>query len=154
MTTITPNLWFDGNAEEAAHFYTSIFPNSSIDTTVKQGDTVIVVEYTLDGNRFSAINGGPIFQFTEAVSFAIETDDQAETDRYWDALLADGGVAAQCGWLKDRFGLSWQVYPKELQGFLSDPDPARAGAATQAMMAQVKIDIAEIRAAVQAATVS
>ena len=152
-TSLVPNLWFDGNAHEAAEFYTSIFPNSSIGTTVHNEDgSVLVVEFSLDGHPFSGINGGPIFQFSEAVSFAIETKDQAETDRYWAALTAEGGGESQCGWLKDRFGLSWQVYPKELQSLLSDPNAARRKAAVDVMMTQVKIDIEPIRAAADAVT--
>lgn len=155
-TAIVPNLWFDRNAEEAVAFYISVFPNSSIDGvlrgTPEDPNAAVAIEYTLDGNRFVAINGGPHFTLSEAVSFAIETEDQAQTDHYWDVLTADGGEESQCGWLKDRFGLSWQVYPRELMDLLNDPDPARATAATQQIYQQSKIDIAAIRAAADAAT--
>ena len=131
MTGIVPNLWFDGRAEEAADFYTSLFPDSRIDSVMRAGaetpgnaeGDVIVVAFTLSGQRFAGINGGPQFPFTEAVSFAIECDGQAEVDRYWDALIADGGEPSRCGWLKDRFGLSWQVVPNELGRWLGGPDP-------------------------------
>ncbi|HQV56872.1 MAG TPA: VOC family protein [Ilumatobacteraceae bacterium] len=154
-TSMVPNLWFDGDAEQAAEFYTSVFPNSSIDNVMHTPDgSVVVVEFTLDGNRFAGINGGPMFTFSEAISFAIATADQAEADRYWDALTADGGQESQCGWLKDRYGLSWQVYPAQLGNLLGDPDPLRAQAAHAAMMQQRRIDLAEIRAAADAASAS
>lgn len=130
MKSITPNLWFDNNAEEAAEFYTRLFPNSRIEKvlhspadnpSVKKAD-VITVDFTLNGQRFVGINGGPAFKFTEAVSFSIDCEDQAEVDRYWGALTADGGSESMCGWCKDRFGLSWQVVPRRLIELLSSDD--------------------------------
>lgn len=154
MIAITPNLWFDGDAEEAADFYVSVFPNSRITRVQRYTDagpgpagSVVTVEIELDGTRFVLINGGPPFTFDEAVSFAIECADQAESDHYWAALTADGGSESQCGWLKDRFGLSWQVFPAGLQALLTDPDPERAARATAAMLSQRRIDLAAIRAA-------
>jgi len=158
MPTITPFLWFDNQAEEAASFYCSIFPNSKVGKVTRYSEgapapagAVMTVEFSLDGQDFIGLNGGPHFQFTEAVSFTIATKDQAETDRYWDALLAGGGQPSQCGWLKDRFGLSWQVTPEELIKLTTDPDPGRAQRATQAMLQMVKIDIAQLRQAADAA---
>ena len=157
MPTITPNLWFDDDAVEAAEFYVSLFPNSMVGRTSRYteagpGDpgTVVTVEFELDGQPFCGINGGPAFTFDEAVSFAIECVDQAELDRYWDALVADGGEESQCGWLKDRFGLSWQVVPAGLDELLADPDPARAARATTAMLGMKRLDIAAIQAAADA----
>jgi predicted 3-demethylubiquinone-9 3-methyltransferase (glyoxalase superfamily) len=152
MPSITPSLWFDNNLTEAAEFYTSIFPNSTIElinrdvTAGTPGDVVYGI-FILDGQRFLAINGGPQFRFTEAVSFMIHCKDQDEVDYYWDRLL-DGGEESQCGWLKDRFGLSWQVVPDRLLELQQDPDPARAGAAMKAMMGMRKIVIAELEEAV------
>ena len=152
MPSITPSLWFDNNLEEAAQFYTSIFPNSTIELVNRNtasgtpGDVVYGI-FVLDGQRFLAINGGPQFHFTEAVSFMIHCKDQDEVDYYWDRLL-DGGEESQCGWLKDRFGLSWQVVPDRLLELQQDPDPARAGAAMKAMMGMCKIVIAELEDAV------
>jgi predicted 3-demethylubiquinone-9 3-methyltransferase (glyoxalase superfamily) len=159
MPSLSTCLWFDKQAEEAANFYVSIFPNSSIGgvnrspadyPSGKAGD-VLVVEFTLDGRPFMGLNGGPQFKFDEAISMVVTTDGQEETDRYWDALLADGGKPSACGWLKDRFGLSWQVTPKQLPKLLGDPDPARARRAMQAMMDMVKIDIAALERAADAA---
>ena len=152
---ITPYLWFDGNAEEAAAFYTSIFPNSRIDKVVpaaadtpgnRKGE-VITVEFTLDGSKFVGLNGGPEFTFTEAVSFEIECQDQAEVDRYWDALVQGGGEHSVCGWLKDRFGLSWQVVPRQLNEMLEGDDRAAAERAMKAMLEMTKLDIDELEAA-------
>ena len=158
MPTITPFLWFDNQAEEAASFYCAIFPNSKVGKVTRYSEgapapagTGMTVEFSLDGQDFIGLNGGPHFQFTEAVSFTIATKDQAETDRYWNALLAGGGEPSQCGWLKDRFGLSWQVTPEELIKLTTDPDPGRAQRATQAMLQMVKIDIAKLRQAADAA---
>ena len=152
MPPITPSLWFDNNLEEAAAFYTSIFPNSTIEllnrnTAAGTPDDVVYGIFVLDGQRFVAINGGPQFGFTEAVSFMIHCKDQDEVDYYWDRLL-DGGEESQCGWLKDRFGLSWQGVPDRLLELQQDPDPARAGAAMKAMMGMRKIVIAELEDAV------
>ena len=155
MPNITPNLWFDGNAEEAARFYTSTFPNSRIDKVVKaaadnpsnhKGD-VLTVEFTLDGTKFVGLNGGPEFKFNEAVSFMIECKDQAEVDRYWDALVQGGGEHSVCGWLKDRFGVSWQVTPRRLLELTESDDRPAAERAMKAMLEMTKIDIAKIEEA-------
>lgn len=155
MPLITPSLWFDNNLEEAAAFYTAIFPNSSIEGFERYTGTgpgtpgeVAWGTFSLDGQRFIGINGGPQFSFSEAVSFEIRCKDQAEVDYYWERLL-DGGEESQCGWLKDRFGLSWQVVPDRLYELLADPDPERAAAANQAMLAMQKIVVAELEEAVR-----
>ena len=155
MAKITTCLWFDGNAEEAANFYISLLPDSRIrsvqlspaDNPSTPEGAVLVVEFTLAGQDFMGLNGGPQFKFSEAVSFIIDCEDQAEVDRLWDALTADGGKPVQCGWLQDRFGLSWQITPRELPKLLADPDPDRARRAMQAMMGMVKIDVAALRKA-------
>lgn len=156
-TRITPNLWFDTEAEEAAAFYTSIFKNSRIvDVThyteagPRPAGTVMTVAFELDGQRFVGINGGPDFTFDEAVSFEILCEDQAEIDYYWDRLTA-GGQESQCGWLKDRFGLSWQVVPSGMEEVFSDADPERARRAMEAMFGMRKLDIAELRRAADGA---
>ena len=153
MPSIVPNLWFDTNGEEAAEFYVSVFPSSKITAVTHHNEagpgvpgTVLTVEFVLDGQRFIAINGGPEFTFDEAVSFMIECEDQEELDYYWDTLV-EGGEPSQCGWLKDKFGLSWQVVPKGMDEALNDPDPERAKRAMQAMLGMVKIDIAALKAA-------
>ncbi|WP_309648925.1 VOC family protein [Nocardioides sp.] len=154
MPAITPCLWFDDNLEEAASFYTGIFPNSSVGHLARlpNGDA-LAGEFNLDGLRFQGINGGPTHaHFTEAVSFSISCADQAEVDHYWDSLL-DGGTASRCGWLKDRFGLSWQIVPRRLMELLSDPDPARAQAAQAAMLGMQKIVVADLEAAAEGASV-
>jgi predicted 3-demethylubiquinone-9 3-methyltransferase (glyoxalase superfamily) len=150
---ITPNLWFDTQAEEAAQFYVSVFPNSRIVTVARyteagprEAGTVMTVEFELDGQRFVGINGGSDFTFTEAVSFAITCADQDEIDRYWERL-SDGGEEGPCGWLKDRFGLSWQVVPEGMDELFADPDPARAERAARAMFEMRKLDVAALRAA-------
>jgi predicted 3-demethylubiquinone-9 3-methyltransferase (glyoxalase superfamily) len=156
---ISPCLWFDGDAEEAARLYTSLFPNSHIDSVDRSpADTpsgpegsVITVNFTLDGRSYIGLNGGPDFKFTEAVSFSIDCDDQAEVDRYWDALLADGGKPSVCGWLYDRFGLSWQVVPRQLPEMLNSQDRPAAKRAMEAMLKMVKIDVAELERAADAA---
>ena len=154
MPTLTPCLWFDHQAEEAATFYTSVFPNSRVLDVTRYGEglplpagTVMTVRFELDGGQFVALNGGPAFEFSEAVSFQIDCADQAEVDHYWDRLTADGGEESMCGWLKDRFGLSWQVVPRQLPALLSDPDPERAQRAVTAMLSMRRIDIAAIERA-------
>jgi predicted 3-demethylubiquinone-9 3-methyltransferase (glyoxalase superfamily) len=151
-----PCLWFDGQAEEAAQLYTSVFPNSSIGEVTRYGPDmpppmqegdVLTVNFTLDGQEYTALNGGPQFPFSEAISFQIMCADQEEVDHYWDRLTADGGEESMCGWLKDRFGVSWQVVPVELIALLNDADPGRAQRATQAMLQMRRIDIAEIKRA-------
>lgn len=150
---IVPNLWFDTEAEEAANFYTSVFPNSRIvnvthytEGAPREAGMVMTVEFELDGHRFVGINGGPEFKFDEAVSFAIECKDQEEIDYYWDRLT-DGGKEVQCGWLTDRYGLSWQVVPTGMEEIFADPDKSRAERAMKAMLGMVKIDVAALRAA-------
>ena len=153
---IIPCLWFDGDAEAATAFYVSLLPDSRItavnrspvDTPSGPEGSVLTVQFVLAGREYLALNGGPNFRFTEAVSFMVMTEDQAETDRLWDALLADGGRENACGWLKDRWGLSWQITPRRLMELTTDPNPARAKAAMQAMMGMIKIDIAALDRAV------
>jgi predicted 3-demethylubiquinone-9 3-methyltransferase (glyoxalase superfamily) len=153
VSKITPNLWFDGQAEEAARFYVSLFPDSRIDgvtraaadnPSTKAGE-VLLVSFTLAGQPFVGINGGPQFPFTEAVSFQIDCEDQAEVDRYWEALVGEGGQPGQCGWLKDRFGVSWQVVPREMGAYVGGPDPAGAKRAMEAMLRMQKLDVAAMR---------
>lgn len=155
---ITPCLWFDGKAEEAVRFYCSVFPGSRITATTYYGEagrehhqqqpgTVLTVEFELGGQPFSALNGGPQFHFTEAISFQVPCRDQAEIDRYWSALLAGGGEPSQCGWLKDRYGVSWQVFPSELLAWIGDQKSAASQRAMTAMMSMVKIDLAAVRRA-------
>ena len=149
MDKVTPCLWFDGNAEEAANFYVSLLPDSRIDQVVRSpGDypsgsagDVILVDFTIAGRQYSGLNGGPEFKFTEAVSFVIHCEDQAEVDRLWAALVADGGQEVQCGWVKDRFGLSWQVTPERMFEMLASPDREAAKRAFEAMMTMVKLDL-------------
>jgi predicted 3-demethylubiquinone-9 3-methyltransferase (glyoxalase superfamily) len=148
VTTITPFLWFDTQAEEAARFYASVFPNSRVTDVVRYGESgpgpagsVMTVRFQLDGSDFVALNGGPMYRFTEAVSFVVDCKSQDEVDYYW-AALTDGGEEGQCGWLKDRYGLSWQVVPDGLAPLLADPDPGRAQRALQAMLSMRKLDIA------------
>ncbi len=150
---ITPNLWFDTEAEEAAGFYTSVFKNSSIvnvshytEAGPRPAGTVMTVEFELDGQRFVGINGGPEFTFSEAVSFLITCESQEEVDYFWEQLT-DGGQEGQCGWLKNKYGLSWQVAPTGMAEVFSDPDPQRAQRAMQAMFGMRKIDVAALRAA-------
>ena len=155
MDKISPCLWFDGKAEEAARFYTSIFPNSRIssidrspgETPSGPKDMVLTVGFELDGQSFIALNGGPDFTFNEAISLSIDCADQAEVDRYWDALLADGGEESVCGWLRDRFGVSWQVVPRRLPELMNGPDREAAARALAAMLKMVKIDVAELERA-------
>lgn len=155
MDKITPCLWFDGQAEEAARFYTAIFPNSRIDSIDRSPgdtpsgpkDTVLTVNFTLAGQSYIALNGGPDFTFSEAISLSIDCEDQAEVDRYWGALLAGGGTESVCGWLKDRFGVSWQVVPRQLPEMLRSDDRVAAARALEAMLRMVKIDVAELQRA-------
>jgi predicted 3-demethylubiquinone-9 3-methyltransferase (glyoxalase superfamily) len=156
MPRITPSLWFDTDGEDAAEFYVSVFPNSKITHVSHYGEagprpagTVLTVDFELDGQRYTAINGGPQFTFSEAISLQISCADQAEVDHYWDAL-SEGGSEGPCGWLKDRYGLSWQVVPKALGELIGDPDPARATRAMKAMLGMRKLDVAALRAAADA----
>ena len=153
MPRITPNLWFDTESLEAAEFYVSVFPNSEITTVTHYNDAgpreagmVLTVNFTLDGQEFTAINGGPEFHFTEAISLLINCADQEEVDYYW-AKLGEGGQEIQCGWLKDRYGLAWQVVPGGMEEMLNDPDRGRAERAMRAMLGMKKIDVAALRAA-------
>ena len=154
MEKIVPNLWFDTQAEEAAEFYVSLFEDSKILEVLPYGEagpgepgTVMLVNFQLNGQEYVAINGGPLFPFTEAVSFEIRCEDQAEVDRYWDALTADGGEEVQCGWLKDKYGLSWQVVPKQWLAMATGPEPRKVEAAFKAMLGMKKLDIAELERA-------
>ena len=151
---IIPNLWFDTEAEEAAEFYCSVFKDSRIvniarytESAPREAGMVMVVEFELDGHRFVGINGGPEFKFSEAVSFQISCENQQEIDYYWERLTADGGEEGPCGWLKDKYGLSWQVTPTGMDTLFSDPDQSRADRAMRAMLGMKKIDIAELQAA-------
>ncbi len=156
MTRLTTCIWYDGDAEQAARFYADLFPDTRIDRVFrspvdypagKAGD-VLTVEFTLLGTPMLGLNGGPGHPLTDALSFQVHTDTQVETDRYWQALTADGGAPVACGWCRDRWGLSWQVVPRQLTAALSHPDPAAARRAMEAMMIMVKIDVAAIEAAV------
>ena len=155
MSKISPCLWFNSEAEEAAKFYVSLLPDSriekiqknTVDTPAGKAGSVLVVEFTLAGQRFMALNGGKSFDFTHAISFKIDCADQAEVDRLWDALSGNGGSTEQCGWLKDRFGMSWQIVPTALIKYLGGPDAAGAQRAMQAMMGMVKLDIEGLRRA-------
>ena len=155
MPKITPTLWYDGTAEEAANFYVTLLPDSRIeavnrspiDTPSGPAGMVLTVVFTLAGQRFFGLNGGPQFPHSQAVSFMIETDDQAETDRLWDAITSNGGQPSACGWIKDRWGVSWQITPKRLLELFTDQDRGRARRAMQAMMQMSKIDIAALERA-------
>jgi predicted 3-demethylubiquinone-9 3-methyltransferase (glyoxalase superfamily) len=155
MGRITPCLWYDGTAEEAARHYVTLMPDSGIDRIVhspsdnpsmREGG-VLLVEFTLAGMPFIGLNGGPQFPFTEAVSFQIATEDQADTDRLSDALIANGGCQSQCGWLKDRWGMNWQITPRRLTQLIGDPDPGVARRVSQAMLGMERIDLAAIEVA-------
>jgi predicted 3-demethylubiquinone-9 3-methyltransferase (glyoxalase superfamily) len=155
MTTVATCLWFDRDAEPAARFYVSLLPKSSLDhvqkypadgPSGKEGDT-LVVEFTLAGQRYQALNGGPRYPQTPAASIAVLVDDQAELDRLWAALTADGGKPVQCGWLTDKYGVSWQIVPEALIRLLRDPDAAKARRVMQAMLSMVKLDIAGLETA-------
>ena len=154
MSAITPCLWFDDQGEEAANFYVSLVPNSSVTGLTRRDAShpdragqVLTVELLLDGRPYTFLNGGPEFSLDEAFSLQVSCADQAEVDRYWDALIADGGEESRCGWCKDRFGVSWQVVPEALPRLLADPDPARAARAMQAMFGMKKLDVAALEAA-------
>jgi predicted 3-demethylubiquinone-9 3-methyltransferase (glyoxalase superfamily) len=154
MPKIHPFLWFDTQAEEAANFYVSVFPNSKILKVMRNSesapgptDGVLTVDFELDGQRVTALNGGPTFRFSEAVSFVVDCQDQAEVDLFWDKLLEGGGVESQCGWLRDRFGFSWQVTPRQIFETIGGPDPAGRERAMKAMMQMVKLDVAKLEAA-------
>ena len=151
---ITPFLWFDSNAEEAVKFYTSIFGNSKIGKVMRNGDngpgpkgSVLVMNFELEGQRFTALNGGPVYKFTPAISLLVLCDDQKEVDRLWSKLAADGGKEVQCGWLEDKYGLSWQIVPKVLMEMIGDKDQAKASRAMAAMMQMVKFDIKKLQGA-------
>jgi predicted 3-demethylubiquinone-9 3-methyltransferase (glyoxalase superfamily) len=157
MPTLTPCLWFDTQAEEAASYYVSVFKNSRIVSTSHYGEAgpreagmVLTVQFELDGQPFTALNGGPEFTFDEAISFQIDCRSQDDVDYYWETLSADGGEEGPCGWVKDKFGVSWQVVPDELEKLLADPDQGRAQRAMAAMLEMRKIDIAAVRAAAEA----
>jgi predicted 3-demethylubiquinone-9 3-methyltransferase (glyoxalase superfamily) len=154
---VTPFLWFDNNAEEAASFYVSIFKDSKINTVVWYNDagpgpkgSVMTVDFELDGQRFTALNGGPHFTFSPAISFVVHCQTQAEVDDYWDKLSA-GGQIQQCGWLTDKYGVSWQIVPSQLLEYLQDTDAKRRTAVTRAMLQMIKLDIAALRRAYEQA---
>ena len=154
MNKISPFLWFDHQAEEASNFYVSVFPNSRITTMARHGEagpgpagSVMTVAFELEGQSFTALNGGPVFTFNEAISFVVDCEDQAEVDNLWERLTADGGQPSQCAWLKDKYGVSWQIVPRVLMELISDPDAAKAGRVMAAMMQMGKIDIAALKAA-------
>lgn len=153
---ITPFLWFDGNAEEAAAFYTSVFKNSDVsykseydeassEVSGQPQGSVMVVDFEIAGQKFIALNGGPHFKFTEAISFSIDCKDQDEIDYYWSRLTADGGEESQCGWLKDKFGLSWQVVPKVMRELVGGPDPEGSKRAMEAMLKMKKLDLKKLQ---------
>ena len=155
MDAFTTCLWFDTEGEEAARFYAGIFPNSSVKAVTpypvgeRAGETM-TVDFVLNGSKFVALNGGPEFRFNESISFQVPCDDQAEIDRYWNALTEGGGEESMCGWLKDRFGVSWQVVPTRLEKLLSTDDPAQAERVSQALFQMKKIMIADLEAAAAA----
>jgi predicted 3-demethylubiquinone-9 3-methyltransferase (glyoxalase superfamily) len=153
MPRISPFLWFDNQAEEAVNFYTSVFRNSKVGRVMRYGDagpgpsgSVMTASFEIEGQQFVALNGGPMFRFTEAVSFVVNCETQAEVDHYWDKLV-EGGTPQQCGWLKDRFGLSWQVVPTVLVDMMGDQDAAKSGRVAEAMMKMVKMDIPTLQRA-------
>ena len=158
MPRITPNLWFDTQSLEAAEFYVSIFPNSKVTNITYYNEagpgpagSVLTVDFVLDGQEYTGINGGPHFTFDEAISLLINCADQAEIDYYWEKLIDGGGQESQCGWLKDKYCLSWQVVPVGWEKMLNDPDPARATRAVQAMLGMKKLDLAALEAAADGA---
>ncbi len=155
MSKIRPCLWYDGQAEEAAEFYVSVFPESRIDLIQRgpmdwpggKAGGVILVEFTLAGEQYQALNGGPFATFNEAISLSVSCEDQAEVDRVWDALQEGGGEPIQCGWLKDRYGLRWQVVPKGFEELMRDPDPERAARVMAALNEMIKLDLAAAKKA-------
>ncbi len=158
MQKITPSLWFDTQAEEAAQLYVSLFKNSKITDITRYDEasakvsgqpagSVLTIAFELDGQKFVALNGGPIFKFTEAVSFIVDCETQEEIDMFWDKLIAGGGAPSQCGWLKDKFGLSWQIVPTALNRMIGDKDPAKAKRTMEAMLKMTKLDIAGLQKA-------
>jgi len=156
MQKITTFLWFNNNAEEAANYYTSIFKNSKIVDVSRYGDagpgpkgSVMVVKFQLAGQEFTALNGGPQFKFSEAISLVVNCESQQEIDEYWRKLTADGGRESECGWLKDKFGLSWQIVPTELGKLMSAKDPATANRVMQALLQMKKLDIAKLKQAAE-----
>ena len=151
---ITPFLWFDSNAEEAVKFYTSVFDSSKIGKVMRNGDngpgpkgSVLVMDFELEGQQFHALNGGPVYKLSPAISFLVSCDDQKEVDRLWSKLTADGGKEVQCGWLEDKFGLSWQIVPKVFMEMVGDKDQVKVGRVMAAMMQMVKFDIKKLQAA-------
>jgi len=150
MPTLSHMLWFNGQAEEAAEFYVNLFKDSKILNKTNSPDGgIFTVEFEILGSKYTALNGGPMFSFTEAFSILILCQDQAEVDKYWDALTSNGGSAGRCGWLKDKFGLSWQIIPKQLGECLGNPDPVKSAAAMNAMMGMSKLIVSELEAAVK-----
>jgi predicted 3-demethylubiquinone-9 3-methyltransferase (glyoxalase superfamily) len=154
MSKPTPFLWFDNNAEEAMNLYVSIFPNSKVLSTTRYpaggpapAGTVMTAQFSLNGQEFVALNGGPMHKFTEAISFTVNCETQAEVDRYWEKLTAGGGEPGPCGWLKDKYGLSWQIVPTVLPKLLAGKDPAKSGRAMAAMMKMSKLDIGALERA-------
>lgn len=149
MKKITPFLWFNNNVEEAMNFYVSVFKNAKIISVQRQGPNgpVFTATIELEGERLHMLNGGPQFNFTEAISLFVDCEDQKEVDELWTKLTADGGSESRCGWLKDKFGLSWQIIPKALMQYLRDPDPVKAKRAMDAMLTMKKIDIEELKKA-------
>jgi predicted 3-demethylubiquinone-9 3-methyltransferase (glyoxalase superfamily) len=154
MTGISPCLWFDGAAEEAARFYISVFPNSRIGAVSRYGEgmpfpagTAMIVEFTLNGQQFQGLNGGPRFSFSEAISFSVPCADQAEVDHYWEALTTNGGEPGRCGWLKDRFGVSWQIVPQALGRLMNKANREQAGRVMDALIQMSKLDVAALEAA-------
>jgi len=158
MPKVTPFLWFDNNAEDAVKFYTSIFKNSTIGSTSRYGDagpgpkgSVMTIGFTIEGQDYTALNGGPVFKFNESVSFVVHCKDQQEVDYYWEKLSADGGQEVECGWVKDKFGLSWQIVPDVLMQLISDKDPAKSERVMKQILQMKKIVIAKLKEAAAAA---
>ena len=150
MPTLSHMLWFNGQAEEAAKFYVDLFKDSKILNKTNGPDgSIFTVEFEILGSKYTALNGGPTFSFTEAFSIFILCQDQAEVDKYWDGLTSNGGTAGRCGWLKDKFGLSWQIIPKQLGECLGNPDPVKSAAAMNAMMGMSKLIVSELEAAIK-----